>query len=129
MGATVRRGGPRAAWRTNLLKETRPNLRTKHLSNSHRMHRHEQSYPRTDVTSQAQWDCYSYLYSPSDWVWIMPLCVIVCAHVCVCVCAFRCVCTCLCMYVCTHGCSCVCVHVCAGPCVFSLPHFPLIPLS
>lgn len=60
-------------------------------------------------------DCYSYVYTPSDWVWFMPLCVIVCACVYVCARAFECVCTCPCMYVCTHWLSCVCVHVCVGP--------------
>ncbi|KAG7526454.1 hypothetical protein JOB18_040380 [Solea senegalensis] len=78
------------------------------------MHRHDKSNS----------DCYSYLYTPSDWVWIIPLCVN-CVCVCVCVCASYCsvfVSACACMsartgppvFLCIRVCACVCVSVFLG---------------
>ena len=101
-------------------KGTRPTVRNKHSSNSQELHKHEQSYPRTDMTSQTQRLLIISVY-PTDWVCFMPLCVLrvrVCVCVCVCVCvrAFQCVRICLCMYVCTHWRSRVCVHVCVSVC-------------
>ena len=69
-------------------KGTRPTVRNKHSSNSQELHKHEQSYPRTDMTSQTQRLLIISVY-PTDWVCFMPLCVLrvrVCVCVCVCVC-------------------------------------------
>lgn len=114
------------AWRTDSGEGTRPDIRTNHCYNSQRLHRHEQSYPCTDVTNQTQRLLLISVY-PSDWVCFMPTCVR--ASVCVCVRAFQCVSICLCMCVCTHWRSRVRVHACVDPCAFAstVPsHFPSV---
>lgn len=69
------------AWRTDSGEGTRPDIRTNHCYNSQSLHRHEQSYPCTDVTSQTQRLLLISVY-PSDWVCFLPTCVR--ASVCVC---------------------------------------------
>lgn len=109
------------AWRTDLREGTRPTIRNKHSSNSHKLHRHEQSYPRTDMTSQTQRLLLISVY-PTDWVWFMLMCV----SVFVCVCERACVCIPVRLYlpvhVCLHAlallCLCACVCQSARLCVY-----------
>lgn len=115
------------AWRTDLGEETRPNIRNKHRSNSQQLHRHEQSYPRTDMTSQTQRLLLISVY-PSDWVCFMPLCVNACVCVRVCAHSSASVSACACMSARIGApvfvCMCVSVHVCV-----KLSWFPLIEVG
>lgn len=98
---------------------TRPDIRTKHCLNSQKLHRHEQSYPCTDVTSQTQRLLLISVY-PSDWVCFTPVCML-----CGCACAYVYVCVPVRLYLPVHVCvctqcrSCVCVHACVDPCAFA----------
>lgn len=83
---------------------TRPRTEHWHLL---KLHRHEHSYPRTDMPGQTQ-RLLHVSVQPSAGGLLH-------AIVCRCVRAFQCVCFCLCTYVCLHWCPlfwCACVFMC-----------------